>query len=93
MIVCGWCERPTANPDRCTSCGHPDPGRPWEQRALPVPVVRTDAVGRPALDPLAVRRRLQDARHALGPDATHAQIAEHLDVSEKTVRRWLKVAG
>lgn len=93
MILCGWCEHPTANPDRCISCGHPDPGRPWEQRGDAPPVVRTDATGRPALDPSVIRHRLADARHEVGQYATHAELAEFLNVSEKTVRRWLKVAG
>jgi hypothetical protein len=93
VIVCGWCERPTADRTRCASCGHPDPGRPWRQRGSAPPIVRTDATGRPSLSPSAVRHRIAEARHALGSDATHAELAEYLDVSERTMRRWLKVAG
>lgn len=55
-------------------------------------MVRTDAVGRPVLDAKAIQRRLREAREALGPDATKAQIAEHLDVSVRTVGRWQKVS-
>jgi DeoR/GlpR family transcriptional regulator of sugar metabolism len=40
-----------------------------------------------------IRHRLADARHEVGQYATHAELAEFLNVSEKTVRRWLKVAG
>lgn len=93
MISCGWCGKPTANSDRCTSCGHPDPERPWLQRGLPVPEIRTDAAGRPALDPKAIRARLDDARRALGPGATAERMAEYLDVSPRTVRRWQQMAG
>lgn len=93
MIRCGWCGNPTANRDRCTSCGHVDPERPWHQRGEPVPSVHVDAAGRPALDRKAIRRRLEEARHALGADATVEQIAEFLNVSVRTVGRWRKLAG
>ena len=92
-MICGWCEQPTANLVRCSSCGHPDPGRPWEQRGEATPTVRADVVGRPVLDPAAIRRRLSEARRVLGDTVTIERLAEHLEVSEKTVRRWQKVAG
>lgn len=57
------------------------------------PTVESQDAGRPTLDPSEVRRRLADARGALGPNATLAAVAEHLEVSEATVRRWRKVAG
>lgn len=93
MIRCGWCHGPTANVDRCSSCGHVDPERPWLQRGEAVPHIGSDAVGRPSLDPSAIARRLADARHALGDNATVQQLAEHLDVDPKTVRRWRALTG
>lgn len=88
---CGWCGHPTRT-DPCGACGHEDPDRPWRQRGQEPPVVRTDATGRPGLDARAIRKRLSDARTAIGPDATAAEIAEHLDVSVRTLGRWQKVA-
>lgn len=76
MIVCGWCGKDTANEDRCTSCGHIEPTRPFVQRGEPVP--RADVR----------RRRLAEAAAALGPDATIERIAEFLEVDARTVRRW-----
>jgi transposase-like protein len=49
--------------------------------------------GRPVTDPADVARRLAGARQTLGPHATVDAIAEHLDVSPRTVRRWQKVSG
>jgi hypothetical protein len=91
VIRCGWCGNPTANPERCTSCGHEDPPRPWVQRGEEPPTVRTDATGRPVLEAKAIRRRLAEARAVL-PNATQAQLAEHLDISVRTLGRWQKVA-
>lgn len=91
MIECGWCGQPSA-PDRCGHC-HRDPAVPWRQRGLePVPL-RTDAVGRPALDPDELRHRFAVARKDLGEHATVDALAERLDVSPKTVRRWLARIG
>lgn len=84
MILCGWCGKQTVNRDRCTSCGHEDPARPWAQRGQPVPVVGPREAGRPVLTSDEMRRRLG----SMGPDATDAQIADHFDVDERTVRRW-----
>ena len=83
MISCGWCGKPTANHDRCSTCGHVDPARPW-----------THDPGRPPLDPHDVARRIAAARAQLGSHATVDQIAEALDVAPRTVRRWQqKMAG
>lgn len=90
MIVCGWCGHPTKG-DPCASCGHEDPARPWRQRGQEPPVAKTDAVGRPVVDARTIRRRLAEARSAL-PGATGAQLAEHLDISVRTLGRWQKVA-
>lgn len=92
MITCGWCGKATANVDRCTSCGHADPKRPWVQRGSPAPAVSHEP-GRPAIDPADVARRLALARAELGPHATVDAIAEHLQVSPRTVRRWQQVSG
>lgn len=60
---------------------------------MPVPEGHVAEPGRPALDPADVGRRLADARHALGTTATVERIAEYLDVSPRTVRRWQQVSG
>lgn len=93
MIVCGWCGHPTRSVDRCEACGHVWPQVPWEQRGEAVPQIRTDAAGRPSLDPKAIRRRLREAQAELGGTTTVAQLAEHLGVSDKTVRRWREMSG
>lgn len=90
-IVCGWCGSQTRM-DPCGHCGHADPARPWIHRAQEPPIIRTDAVGRPVADAKTVRKRLAEARAALGPSATAAQLAEHLDVSVRTLGRWQKLA-
>jgi hypothetical protein len=87
VIRCGWCGKPTANEDRCTSCGHSDPTRPYFQRGEAVPQID----GR--LDSADVRRRLAEARSALGGNPSVERIAEHLDVSPRTVRRWRELAA
>lgn len=92
MIRCGWCDHPTPAGEDCHACGHEDPARPWVQRGKEPPTVRTDAVGRPTLDTQAIRRRLRDARAALGPEATREALAEQLGVSVRTLGRWQKVA-
>lgn len=89
MIVCGWCGSNTANRDRCTSCGHEDPERPWVQRGQTVPEVAR-AAGRPKVDAHEAARRLA----AAGPGATDEAIAAHHDVDPRTVRHWReKVSG
>ena len=86
MIVCGWCGKDTANHDRCTSCGHVDPERPWVQRGEDVPTAQHGA-GRPRLTDADLRRRL-----AAG--GTDDEIAARHDVDPRTVRRWRhKVSG
>jgi hypothetical protein len=92
VILCGWCGKATANLDRCTTCGHVDPERPYVQRGEVAPSAEPDP-GRPALDRATVSKRLAEARAALGSPATVAAIAEFLDVSERTVRRWQQMAG
>jgi hypothetical protein len=89
VIECGWCGKPTPNGDRCTSCGHEYPRRPWEQRAMPVPTL-TRAPGRPRVDAGEAARRLA----AAGPHATDEQVAAHWEVDPRTVRHWrAKVSG
>ena len=90
-VLCGWCGSPTRS-DPCGHCGHADPGRPWIHRGQDAPTVRTDAVGRPVLDAAAIRKRLAEARQSLGPNATAAELAEHLDISVRTFGRWQKLA-
>lgn len=91
MIACGWCGVPTPE-GACASCGR-DAALPWTQRGAEPPVIEVDGAGRPALDPVVVRRRLAEARIALGDDATVQRIAEFLDVSDRTIRRWQQVSG
>jgi hypothetical protein len=73
-IVCGFCSAATDDALACVNCHH-DPALPYTQRASAP--VRADA-----------RLRLSEAQRALGPHATADAIAEHLDVSVRTVRRW-----
>lgn len=44
--------------------------------------------GRPGLPDDTIRRRYADAIRDLGGDATVERIAEYLDVTPRTVRRW-----
>lgn len=87
VMACGWCGHPTANDDRCTSCGHQDPRRPWIQRGQEAPVVAGRLV---ATD---VRKRLAEATHELGGSPTIEALAERLGVSPRTVRRWREMTA
>jgi hypothetical protein len=78
VIVCGWCGQPS-EPDRCGNC-HRDPALPWVQRGVDPPE---------AQDPNS--RRVAKAVSELEADgyrATSERVAERLDVSPRTVRRW-----
>lgn len=82
MIRCGWCGRATT-PDTCSSCGR-DPVLPWAQRDLQPPVVDFH------------RERLAQATAELrsqGVTPTVERLAEALDVSPRTVRRWQQMAA
>lgn len=73
-IVCGFCASVTDGSEPCVNCRH-DPLLPYAQRgAAPVPA---DA-----------SLRLSAATRALGATATTEQLAEHLGVEPRTVRRW-----
>ena len=39
-----------------------------------------------------MRARISAAKRDIGPAATLAQIADKLEVSERTVRRWLEMS-
>lgn len=95
MIACGWCGKPTDPDARCVWCRHREPAKPWEQRGEDPPTFgATD--GRPELDPEAVAARLRDGHARLrseGRDVTVEALAEVLDVSPRTVRRWQQKAG
>lgn len=78
MILCGWCGAPTPS-GACASCGR-DAALPWAQRGQTPPQADSPT------------RRLAQAVAALGADATVERIAEHLDVSPRTVRRWREMA-
>ena len=84
MIVCGWCGQPAT--DTCV-CGR-DPRVPWVQRGLTPKVIEAKP-GRPEIDANDIHHRLAQARAAL-PGATNAQLAEHLDISIRTLGRWLR---
>lgn len=89
MIRCGWCGQAT-NPGRCGACGR-DPEVPWFQRGMGAPAVSVEAPGRPALDVADVRHRLAEAKAeiaAAGRRVTVEALADVLDVSPRTVRRW-----
>jgi hypothetical protein len=95
MIVCGWCGRATPDGPRCAVCRHVDPTRPYAQRGLDVPTAPVHDAGRPPRDPAEVGRRLANATRILtdgGRDVTVEALAEVLDVSARTVRRWREMA-
>ena len=82
-IVCGWCGHSTGDEDRCTSCGHEDPRRPWIQRGQEPPTWTAREEN---------RRRIEEARKQLerdGQKVTRAALAELLEVDERTLRRWM----
>ena len=86
-MICGWCGEPTRS-DPCSACGHEDTARPWIQRGQEPPLAR--------LDPVAIRRRLAQARRdieAEGRRPTVAALAERLDVTDRTVRRWREMTA
>lgn len=77
MIVCGWCGKAT-DPGRCAACGR-DPALPWVQRGTEPPAVAPH------------ERELAAAAAGLraeGRKVTSEALAEVLDVSPRTVRRW-----
>jgi len=84
VILCGWCSALT-DPFVCGSCGR-NPVIPWTQRGQ-LPPTEYEAKR------IDARRRLSEARRALGPEATLDAIAEHLNVSSRTVRRWHEMSG
>ena len=90
MILCGWCGHPT-EPAACGACGR-DPVLPYLHRDQEPQRAPVAAVGRPGVDVQTIRRRMAEARQALGAGATVAQLAEHLDVSVRTLGRWRKLA-
>lgn len=95
MILCGWCGRATPDGDTCAVCNHIFPTLPYTQRGLPVPVVDVHE-GRPTLVPADIKRRFAVARAALeraGKPVTIESMAEQLDVSPRTVRRWREKAS
>lgn len=84
MILCGWCAQLTSDGARCEACGR-EPRTPYEQRGLPV-----------ADDSTVKRRQMADVEAALraeGVKPTVERIAERLDVSPRTVRRWREMAA
>ncbi len=92
MIVCGWCGNAT-EPGRCSSCGR-NAALPYEQRGQNPPTAsQSHAAGRPRLDASQIRQTLRIALKELGANATNAQLAEHLDIGDTTLRNWRKVAG
>ena len=91
QIVCGWCRNGTA-PGQCSHCGR-DPAVPWLQRDVEPPLAEASEGGRPRLSPGQIRHRLRLARKELGEGATNAQLAEKLEISERTLARWLRLAS
>lgn len=80
MIVCGWCHKET-EPGLCAVCGR-DAALPWVQRGMEPPSVIPGARNRKRLDDAAAELR------ADGFQATAERLADRLDVSVRTVRRW-----
>jgi len=84
-IACGWCGAST-EVKPCSSCGR-DPELAHAQRGRPAPALDDQA---------SIARRLADARHRLsagGRAITVERLAEELDVSPRTVRRWQQMAA
>jgi len=77
MIRCGWCGR-AADVVVCSHCRR-DPGEAWRQRGQEPPDIDVNR------DRLA---RATAEITAEGRSPTIEAIAEHLDVSPRTVRRW-----
>lgn len=83
-IVCGWCGSATMR-DPCEHCEHVDPARPWIQRGQ-----------QPPSESVLRRQRLARAEAELrgtGIEPTVERIAERLDVSPRTVRRWREMTA
>lgn len=84
-LICGWCGNGTRSATRCDRCGHADPARPFVQRGEEQP------------DESALRRRrlrlAEAAIRAEGVEPTAERIAERLDLSPRTVRRWREMSA
>lgn len=93
-IVCGWCGGPAIDGDPCPDCGR-DPRLAWTHRGLEPPAVAS-ASGRPTLGAAEARQLYEAAKSAVeerGATATVDAIAEELDRSPRTVRRWRDTFG
>lgn len=67
---------------------------PWTQRAQEPPTANEGhEAGRPRLNPAQIRHKLRLARKELGEDATNADVAELLGISERQLGRWMRAAG
>lgn len=67
---------------------------PWTQRAQEPPTANeSHEAGRPRLNPTQIRHKLRLARKELGEDATNADVAELLGISERQLGRWMRAAG
>lgn len=85
MIRCGFCGGETA-PGSCSLCGR-DPALPYVQRGMEPPVIDEAARHRQAL------AEATSAIEASGLRATIDRLAEQLDVSPRTVRRWREMTA
>lgn len=94
-IVCGFCGSPVEfGAALCSNCRH-DPLTAYVQRGQE-PELIEEGAGRPTLDLADTRHRLQQATadlKAMGRAVTVAHLADHLGVSDRTVRRWQQMAG
>jgi hypothetical protein len=93
-IVCGFCDATAETGAPCPVCHH-DPLTPYTQRGQEPVAVESEA-GRPALDVADTRHKIAQATAELkhmGRAVTVAHLADHLGVSDRTVRRWLQVSG
>lgn len=91
-LVCGWCGQVTVDKAECDACGR-DPRKPYRQRGIWPPTFETPERGRPVLDLRAAHRRVAEAERNLreaGRPVTVEAIAEFLDVTPRTIRRWRK---
>jgi hypothetical protein len=80
-IRCGWCGGATRAATICERCGHEDPSLPYVQRGATAPRWERYRLA-------AARLQLEAERKAV----TIESLAEVLEVSPRTVRRWQEMA-
>lgn len=85
-IVCGWCGDPTPDIGRCTGCGR-DCRIAHAQRGVEPPEATAGTDQRRLLD------EARDAIEERGGRVTVESLADELDRSPRTIRRWKQELG